>query len=775
MKKIYLYFIFSFFLNNMLAQNCFRGITTNPNNTVWNNPPYTTPYKANTGTNKFDWRQLNFNVSLPYSTTYNTVSQMFSPFFLGSEYPYMSGIIAFPDNNGINNDFNPEDGWELIRKDFGYKADGTTNTNEALAGPYFILYNKYSGTLRVFGWLPSANGDFPTLNVRLSMPNKVTGLFAYYNQPAQSMDQPSAKIYASTPASFPLAPELPFFADFKVAYDPCTCNSASNLKVSFEKIQEMDVTMYGRLLATSTPIDYLVNTNTNTYAFSKYLTSVYDDKSDYTVKAGMMTYTNISQMISDYMSSADATTNSSFLKDGFGILGKALLAGSKTTATVPTAKETSEALEAASTVSDFFSSAISSSGTSLPSVIQGEMSLVGKIQNAADQHFDYPIANPGSLGSDNAPECCSSSPYYPMYNEVLGVFALLNTPQVSERYNYIATGSGIIPYTDKQMQLSVPLQYVFNPAAKINLANSRVYASFEIETYHGGNEKNLFRRYSNNGGATKYTTPIVPIESLPSLIFSLGIGERTTLIPSLSILLDLEFQDLNKNGLPNKALYVLTYPVIVTSSLGAKTISTYSEYLTIGTTNYSASQTISAWKDVTVTGNLTTTKGAVATFNTGGNSILTAGSSIGVGIALEGGNYPFPVNYALNPQSTIAVNSFCAGSIYKANSVATSAKNGNNQIDAKVNTQQEKTYETTAYPNPTQNKVSFQYYVEEPSNVRLSIQDLTGRTISVVVDGYQEAGAYDLPFETANLANGVYIYTLETSQGRESKRLVIAK
>ncbi len=776
--RAFYFIILCIICKNLSAQDCVRGITTNPDNTVWPNPPYNAVYKLNFGTNKFDWRQSNFSLSLPTSPTYHSISNIVSPFFRGVNYDYLNNIIAFPDNNGINNDYNPQDGWELIRKDFGYRADGTTNTSDPPIGPYIILYNKYSGTLRVIGWLPSTNGDFSALNVRLSMPNAVTGIFSYYNKLALPLDQPSSKIYSSTPAFYPPAPDLPFFADFKVAYDPCTCNTSSTLRVSFEKVQEMSVTMYGRFIGTSTPVDYLVDTKTNIYDFKNYLTSVYDNLSDYTLNAGMMTYSSITSLISDYNASANASSLPQFLKDGFGILSKALLAGSKSVDRVPGKQDVAKGLEAAATISDFFSSAIGSTPSSLPSVIQGEMSLVGKIKSNVTQNFKYVIANPGSLGSDNAPECCSSNPYYPMYNEVLGVFALLSTPQVSltygDTYDIDPYRTGADRYVYKQFQLSSPLQYVFNPAVKVNLANSRVYASYEMQATGGQQGANLFTRYTTSKG-TKYTTPVVPIESLSSLLFSYGGLRLESAIPTLSLMLDLEFQDLNKNGAPNRALYVITYPVSLSFSPPVSGGGSYAENLTIGTTNYAASNTISAWKNITVTGNLTTTNGATATFNTGGNSVLTTGSSIGTGIIIKGGNYPFPVNYSLSPQTTSSVNSFCASSTYKANTPLTASKKADDPVQQLEIRIENKLHETTAYPNPAQSKVSFQYYVEEPSNVKLAIQDLTGQVISVLVDSFQEAGFYDLSFETTNLSNGVYIYTLETSKGRQTKRLLIAK
>jgi len=131
------------------------------------------------------------------------------------------------------------------------------------------------------------------------------------------------------------------------------------------------------------------------------------------------------------------------------------------------------------------------------------------------------------------------------------------------------------------------------------------------------------------------------------------------------------------------------------------------------------------------------------------------------------------VNTTLSPQTSAQVSSFCSGSLYKANTVA-EAKKINDLSSSNLLTK-EKPHETIAYPNPAQNKVNFQYYVEEASYVKLAILDLTGREITTVVDEFQETGAYDRAVEITGLSNGVYIYTFETSIGKESKRLMILK
>lgn len=52
---------------------------------------------------------------------------------------------------------------------------------------------------------------------------------------------------------------------------------------------------------------------------------------------------------------------------------------------------------------------------------------------------------------------------------------------------------------------------------------------------------------------------------------------------------------------------------------------------------------------------------------------------------------------------------------------------------------------------------------------------LTGKVIATPVSGHQEVGPYEVAYNATNVPSGVYIYTLETSKGKETKRLVVIK
>ncbi|MDP2209481.1 MAG: T9SS type A sorting domain-containing protein, partial [Bacteroidota bacterium] len=67
------------------------------------------------------------------------------------------------------------------------------------------------------------------------------------------------------------------------------------------------------------------------------------------------------------------------------------------------------------------------------------------------------------------------------------------------------------------------------------------------------------------------------------------------------------------------------------------------------------------------------------------------------------------------------------------------------------------------YPNPFNSQSVVSYEIPELSYVKLNIYDVLGRERSRLVDGYQQAGRYDLKILSENLSSGIYFYRLETA------------
>jgi hypothetical protein len=79
------------------------------------------------------------------------------------------------------------------------------------------------------------------------------------------------------------------------------------------------------------------------------------------------------------------------------------------------------------------------------------------------------------------------------------------------------------------------------------------------------------------------------------------------------------------------------------------------------------------------------------------------------------------------------------------------------------------------YPNPFNPTTVVSYQLPVTSRVRLTVFDLLGREISVLVDEVKPAGLNSIRFSAADLTSGAYIYRLQTSSAVATRRMVLLK
>lgn len=81
-------------------------------------------------------------------------------------------------------------------------------------------------------------------------------------------------------------------------------------------------------------------------------------------------------------------------------------------------------------------------------------------------------------------------------------------------------------------------------------------------------------------------------------------------------------------------------------------------------------------------------------------------------------------------------------------------------------------------PNPFSNSTFIEYTMPETGKVKLSVLDMLGQEIAVIVNATQTAGSYTIEFSAAGLATGVYIYKItvdgETRDFISTQRMVIS-
>src|SRR5690554_3359781 len=287
-------------LSNTLSQPCTNNISTNPYNPINNQfvplmnqwfPGYGTDTHNPFLNTQFSW-YLDYGTIFLYPGTNNWNHQwsgnpdsvaMLNPF--SSSMPSQFSYLRPDGVSALNRDFRWEDGWELLWMNMGYYPDGYSISNPAPGSyyanhqrsydplpadiPYFILYNRYRGLMRVVANVWYDNANFQNVEVILKFPNiskedeQLTGILRHASAIDLPLDQPTEIMAIHSPRY--RIPNLTqwMVADFQIGYDPCTCISRGELLLEFHAFNTMEVDIIGRATSVDQPITEADYTSTN--------------------------------------------------------------------------------------------------------------------------------------------------------------------------------------------------------------------------------------------------------------------------------------------------------------------------------------------------------------------------------------------------------------------------------------------------------------------------------------------------------------------------------
>ena len=79
------------------------------------------------------------------------------------------------------------------------------------------------------------------------------------------------------------------------------------------------------------------------------------------------------------------------------------------------------------------------------------------------------------------------------------------------------------------------------------------------------------------------------------------------------------------------------------------------------------------------------------------------------------------------------------------------------------------------YPNPFNPSTSIRYHLTSSSIVNLTVTDLLGREVALIVNGRKEAGMHEVQFDGSDLTSGVYLYRLTADGNTVVKRMQMIK
>jgi len=79
------------------------------------------------------------------------------------------------------------------------------------------------------------------------------------------------------------------------------------------------------------------------------------------------------------------------------------------------------------------------------------------------------------------------------------------------------------------------------------------------------------------------------------------------------------------------------------------------------------------------------------------------------------------------------------------------------------------------YPNPFNPSTILSYTLKTDGQVKLTVFNLVGQSVQVLVDAYQPAGEYEITFDAQDLPAGIYLYKLQVGQYSSVKRMTLVK
>jgi len=401
-------------------------------------------------------------------------------------------------------DYEPADGWVLVQRDFGA-------SNRLINHPYFILYNKYSGILRIFVLISETISNY----------NKATIILKYSNSSYRSaiLEHHSGEKYSNVTKEFnnnvpnisignDYAYSLPYWlhADFVMNYDPCTCN-LNNPRLQFEVRLISQSTLSFKANGDAVPKDVLGRASSGKVGFFKLTSGV---------KTSTDAYTNTEKSID-------------VLQEIFNINDQELW---NPINFVP-------GIGAALKVVDFLTGVFKSNKPNATRPIAYNISYesLGDI-TTNDKQRDVFLDIPGATH-------VLVPPTNIQYKNIMGVFTLLERPTAYARRTTFAydpcQGTGYsCPLYNWEITLPKNFKYAINPAPGFK-ANPKI----EVQLQYQSKNSNFVSYDCTSGSTVKLTV--------------LGTSYQSFQVGYVKVAAN--FERIDSDGKTSEAIYVAKYPV----------------------------------------------------------------------------------------------------------------------------------------------------------------------------------------------------------------------
>lgn len=473
-----------------------------------------------------------------------------------------------PIDLGDLSDFHPEDGWELVKRDFRFLMrpgqmdyDVATDLSNNLRNlwhsdciEYLMLYNRHTSMLRFIATI-DLRGDIENVNIKLWQAGREfgefedrfdnnSGIFSQLSDSILALDQHTAISQVLSPVTFINRCGHFFYGDFPLAYDPCVCYFESKLHATFSvnNPNEYQANGKGEGIASDIISEWAEGREKSWLHYASFNLDKNQGEGAYISVWPAGVYVRMMQL-------AETQRNQNLAAASY-LLAKAVHEGSEGTnrnrypffIDIEPSEQTlrdaenlrfEQALKIAAPAFEFLSSQIRPNNWSRisPMVMESHLNLAINVVRGIDiECAELSFGTPGSKGADDLPEVLNvqdiDEPSRPTYNDPLGVFAMLETPVL--RYSSVhrsgrevdfggACTQQVIhpdraPVRRYPIALDGGLNYAFNPRAQVNEEKTRIYLALEVVKPTGvfglGADNMRSTPFSKSGGS--YLTPFLP-------------------------------------------------------------------------------------------------------------------------------------------------------------------------------------------------------------------------------------------------------------------------
>lgn len=220
--------------------------------------PYLPYNKGEKLINTFDWQDSQWLIR--YDGGPDEGEDEYSPFYNNSSNELSSITAKYDSDNGDyigGEDFSSVEGWELLKSNLGFYADGT-KLYPAPEYPHVVLYDRINATMRIFVFANNS-GESNQLQVSLGVRGKnptadAPGQGSTDYQPLlwgslqqyKTLDEVVYGDYSKTTTLKASGSRQWYFYDFVMEFDPCVSFFETSIIIDIHKISHGTLSLMGR-------------------------------------------------------------------------------------------------------------------------------------------------------------------------------------------------------------------------------------------------------------------------------------------------------------------------------------------------------------------------------------------------------------------------------------------------------------------------------------------------------------------------------------------------